>query len=363
MSSRKEEKVSRRKFVSTATGIVVVAAAAGAAYYLSQPSPTPSPSPTVPSPTPIDWSDFRGIYKYKGKTYGIPWRTGGEVLWYNVDMFDKAGIGHPEPHKFTWEDFLDAAQKLTKGNQYGIALMGAIATDFMNVSLLPLPWSYGARQVSKDLKKCLYNSATMVERLQQVIDWNLKHRVVAPDTLATKVTDLPSLVAKGVCAMTFTDHVNYPDILKINPDAKIGVSSYPAGPNGEVCVHQYAWCWSIPAGAKHAEEAFELIKFLEDPERAPLITPGVCARISALEHPKYDEMKNNPLTRYAWQSSLGFTDGVAFTGKEPLYDSVHWVDVLTRAAAKLSEVWSGKAKLEPTLDALTSEIDGILDGN
>jgi multiple sugar transport system substrate-binding protein len=51
----------------------------------------------------------------KGKTYGIPIDMGSGAIYYNKDMFDKAGLKYPDP-KWTWNDVRDLALKLTLDN-------------------------------------------------------------------------------------------------------------------------------------------------------------------------------------------------------------------------------------------------------
>lgn len=47
-----------------------------------------------------------------GKTYGLPWCYASEILYYNRNMFDAAHVAYPN-ETWTWEDFLNAARKLT----------------------------------------------------------------------------------------------------------------------------------------------------------------------------------------------------------------------------------------------------------
>lgn len=53
-----------------------------------------------------------------GGTYGLPWCAAAEVMYYNKDMFDAAGIAHPD-NDWAYEDFKDAAEKLTQKNDDG----------------------------------------------------------------------------------------------------------------------------------------------------------------------------------------------------------------------------------------------------
>jgi multiple sugar transport system substrate-binding protein len=48
-----------------------------------------------------------------GGTYGLPWCAATELLYYNQDMFDAAGIEYPN-NDWSYSDFKAAAEKLTK---------------------------------------------------------------------------------------------------------------------------------------------------------------------------------------------------------------------------------------------------------
>lgn len=48
-----------------------------------------------------------------GGTYGLPWCAATEILYYNQDMFDEAGIEYPT-NDWSYADFKAAAEKLTK---------------------------------------------------------------------------------------------------------------------------------------------------------------------------------------------------------------------------------------------------------
>jgi ABC-type sugar transport system, periplasmic component len=67
----------------------------------------------------INQSDFidavSNLTKGLGSTYGLPWCAATEIMFYNQDMFDAAGIAYPT-NDWSYADFLSAAEKLTKYN-------------------------------------------------------------------------------------------------------------------------------------------------------------------------------------------------------------------------------------------------------
>ena len=51
-------------------------------------------------------------YQIDGKTYAIPYRQDTWVLFYNKDLFDKAGVPVPDG-TWTWQDYVNASEQLT----------------------------------------------------------------------------------------------------------------------------------------------------------------------------------------------------------------------------------------------------------
>ncbi len=58
------------------------------------------------------WPALLESAMYNGSVYGFPRDIGLEVLYYNKDIFDEAGVEYPTD-EWTWDDLLAAAEKLT----------------------------------------------------------------------------------------------------------------------------------------------------------------------------------------------------------------------------------------------------------
>ncbi|MDR1077593.1 MAG: extracellular solute-binding protein [Propionibacteriaceae bacterium] len=53
-----------------------------------------------------------GSYAVNGVNYGAPYRQDSWVLFYNKDLFDAAGVAHPNG-QWTWDDYAKAAREVT----------------------------------------------------------------------------------------------------------------------------------------------------------------------------------------------------------------------------------------------------------
>lgn len=70
--------------------------------------------------------------KMNNGTYGLPWSYASEILYYNKDLFDAAGLEYPNDN-WNWEDFREAANKLTVRNGDNVTQWGANSIDFPGI--------------------------------------------------------------------------------------------------------------------------------------------------------------------------------------------------------------------------------------
>ena len=110
---------------------------------------------------------------WEGKQYGIPFETNTLVLFYNVDMFKKAGLDPDKPPK-TWEELNQYAKKLMKDGVYGISVC-AVASEEGTFQWLPFLQQNGGNVFNLD-------SPEAVEALQLWVDW-VKNGYVSKEIL------------------------------------------------------------------------------------------------------------------------------------------------------------------------------------
>lgn len=72
------------------------------------------------------------LIKSQGKTYGFPWCFATEILYYNKDVFDKAGLAYPDEN-WTWKDFENAARKLTIVEDGKVVQWGCDSLNFQGL--------------------------------------------------------------------------------------------------------------------------------------------------------------------------------------------------------------------------------------
>ncbi len=106
-----------------------------------------------------------------GRVYGLPRDINTVALYYNKDLFDEKGVAYPD-ESWTWEEFLDAAKKLTSDeNGDGITdSYGFLTRNNMENGWAPFVWTNGGQVLSSDKRKCLLDQAPAVEAIKFLVD-------------------------------------------------------------------------------------------------------------------------------------------------------------------------------------------------
>jgi len=202
--------------------------------------------------------------KYEDRFYGLPrgWTT--FVLYYNKDMFRDAGV--PFPHDgWTWDDFLDAARKLTKdtdgdGRTDQFALDAPVQWDGIAFWI----WQNGGRMFTPDMDRCLLDSPEAIGAMWFLADCQFKHRVFPSPDQSQDLGGGSEMFRNGRQAMFIQGrwasqafrNATYEDGRKIDWD----VAEVPV--NREKATVLFANCYVLRKDGPNLEEAWKLMQWL-----------------------------------------------------------------------------------------------------
>jgi multiple sugar transport system substrate-binding protein len=151
----------------------------------------------------IDFPDFEpaAMYALDGKRHMLPYDTGVNVLYYNTEMWQRAGLPNPRQQwaakRWDWAAFLDAATRLSGddggGRRYGLAYMGTAPWG-----IGPFLWQNGGDWADWTQNKQTIDRPPAVEALLFIADLAQKHRVMP--TPAINASERPTF-ANGRVAM------------------------------------------------------------------------------------------------------------------------------------------------------------------
>lgn len=124
-------------------------------------------------------------YTYDGKLYGIPNSITLHTMLLNLDLFEEAGVTPPEGGKWTYDEFLESAKKLTfdrdgdgKMDVYGFS------TYVMPGYYESWPFFYknGGSPLNEDMSEFTFDDPETVQAIQDLADLKLTENA-APETL------------------------------------------------------------------------------------------------------------------------------------------------------------------------------------
>ena len=166
---------------------------------------------------------FDGESQGKGEIYALPKDVSAFPVFYNVDMFKAANITPPdESNPWDWNDYLEAAKKLTSGEGED-KIFGT-----GSYSLESAVWSNGAEYVDAEtLTKVEIDSPEFIEALQWVADLNLVHKVAPSPEESQALSDYDRF-KQGKLAMVGAGTWSLADLW--NCDFTWDVMNWPVSP-------------------------------------------------------------------------------------------------------------------------------------
>lgn len=238
--------------------------------------------------------DFKGT---DNNLYAIPLEIDGLALFYNKEIFEKAGISEiPED----WDALIDTAKKLTikdsNGNitQAGVAL-GTSNNVVHSADVLSLLMLQNGAEINQEFNtKVDLTSDRALDAMAFYTDFYGSHKVWSPDLRS----DL-EMFYSGKLAMMFAPSWRAFDILNSNPAIEFGVAPTPTL-GVEPLYYSMYWGEAVSKSSANSTEAWKFIKFMsEQQQQRDLYSNAVQIGGRAFGEPysrvdMANEMKNQP---------------------------------------------------------------------
>lgn len=210
---------------------------------------------------------------YKENIYGIPLYVDTLALYYNVDLFNSAGI--IEPPK-TWEEFDEYSKKLTKRSDTGeILVSGAAIGSGKNVlysaDILSLMMMQRGGRLSGVNGEIIFDSEPAGKI---ALDFYTQFSKPEDDSYSwpqSNVNDSQSMFALGRSAMMFGYSWTRQNILQKSPRLRFKVVNMPQVKNS-ILKKNYAnyWGYGVYVNSPYRSMAWRFLKFLSEPQNAIL---------------------------------------------------------------------------------------------
>ena len=206
---------------------------------------------------PAFLSDLRS----EGKIWAIPFQRSTPILYYNKDLFKKAGLD-PNKSPTTWEELQATAQKATLRNAQGqVTSWGLTIPDDIWLVMCFI-YQNGGRVSSADFKKAYLGEKPTIEAVQFWTDLANKYKVMPRHrTFPISVQDF----AAGNTAMLIHSTGN---LRFVSDSAKFewGTAFLPTHKKQAVAIGGAGFYIFKKASKEKQEAAWQFIKFATSPE-------------------------------------------------------------------------------------------------
>ena len=196
-----------------------------------------------------------------GKLYGVPLYADVSALFWNKDLFRKAGLD-PEVPPQSLQDIHDMAAKITGVEEgvYGYYLAGNCAG--CNIFTFgPLIWASGGKIEPLDAN----DEPLTGENLPAVLEWaRMMHKegLINPANQAENGETFHLQFGSGKVGIMGTGNFNITLAREQNPDMDFGIALLPGIEKGSTASFAGGDIVTVPKGSKRVADAVDFMKFI-----------------------------------------------------------------------------------------------------
>lgn len=203
------------------------------------------------------------IFSYQGNVYGFARDNDTNVLYYNKDLFDAAGMAYPTD-AWQWDDIRAAAQALTVRDERGRATQYGLALEKNRYP----QWVYqnGGSVFDDPLNptEFLMDGPEAAAAIQFIADLILVDGSVPSFDAMAQLGSTTELFSTGRVAMVMTNAARIPTFM--GAAFAWDVAPLPAGPQGLRANTLGGAGYVMSATSQHPEAAWTFLQFLAGPD-------------------------------------------------------------------------------------------------
>ncbi len=293
-------------------------------------------------------------YEWQGKRYGMPKDFPARGMYFNQNVFQDNGIALPAvtyaDNGWTWDRFLDAAQKLTR-DRNGVTNYGWTMGNGFREWMV---WVYanGGEFVNKDATECLLHEPAAVDALQLLQDLRTKYRFMPTPA----DTQAGATFAQGRVAMIESGPFNIGNLRRDARDFTWDAGPMPRGRNGKYAATGGGAGQGVAPGSKNQEEAWALLKHVMTPEslmteivREHLNMPG---RKSLANSKEYLGSGQPP------KNIKAFVDGLGALRVDP--QTTNWGEINAATVREIAPLFTGEKAPRDVAFSIKRAVDPLL---
>lgn len=283
--------------------------------------------------------------RWKGRVYGLPWVQGSRVLFYNRDLFRRAGLD-PDKPPVTWAELLAAAKAIhelapdIQGFGQNLGERYVLYKKFMAFA-----WGNGGSIIDDDGNVLIDGDAT-----REALEFYL---ALSNYSLKEKQEVLDYQFKSGKLGMQISGAWNLRDYRVEAPALDYGVALVPKpSPGGVHASFAGAEMLVIFKGTKKRELSLKLARFLQNYPQAKALSLAVQSVFPASKSALTDSVfVSDPKVRVFVEQSLTSRTAPAHPG---------WIEMEDVINLAIEEVLYGRRAPRWCLDSAAKEIKDIV---
>lgn len=304
------------------------------------------------------WPALLESAMYEGSVYGFPRDISVEVLYYNKDHFDEAGLSYPD-ETWTWDDLRAAAEALTivdangRVERYGLGTEGGHYQRWMGQNYATI------LDDMRNPSACTMDSPEAIEAIQFLAD-------LMNDGLAMRSANLSqaggdaTVFADGTVSMIIQNSSRVSQFNAAGLNYDVAVVPIPEG--GQRSASAGGAAWVMSAASDNKDAAWTFLSWLQSTDGGQRLYTESGEIFPALQSTARSEaflgMDQPPANRQAFLTEAENAKVGRF-GYFPEWDELS-ASILSPA---MDRIWAGEATPEEVLPALCDEVDAFLVDN
>lgn len=199
-------------------------------YFMSQNTPAVAINQDPAKATFLDnyLPQFLDVGRHGDKIYAVPYAFGTPMLYYNKDVFRKAGLD-PDLPPGTWDELIAAAKTIQ--DKTGVAGVAHLTAGNKDYGTMLMVTNAGGTYLNAEGNKLLFDSPEGIAGLQLWQDLVVKHKVMP---LATDAQWIAAFFG-GRLAMYITSSAGLRQAVQASQGKfDLGVANYPLFPGRDV---------------------------------------------------------------------------------------------------------------------------------
>lgn len=300
-----------------------------------------------------------------GRYWGVPQGIQVGVLFYNKDLFDKAGVAYPTD-EWTWEDLKASAAKLTvdaggktaEDSGFDAASVNQFGLTFFSITegWFSVMKSYGGGALDEKAENSIINSPENKQAFEWMVDGMQRGIITDPVDLKSFQSNT-AVFPSGSAAMRIGIYarVQAANEAGLNYD----VTLLPKGPDGKRVSPVIANSWVInqKSSDEKAQAAWEWIKYwaTEDDVQKQWTELGeaVPVKKSVAESEVFLKAGEQPANRQAFLDSLEFA--------QTLDNNAVWEEWVGKFNENAERAFLGDATVDQALSEADAAVQAVLD--